>query len=67
MAVDVVSFACQDGEVFGLLEPNGAGRTTLLRWLATVPGPTAAIAPVDGPEARGSDSVGCVFSLMMLI
>src|SRR5690606_9258479 len=34
-ALDDVSFAVQSGEIFGLLGPNGGGKTTLFRILST--------------------------------
>ena len=40
-AVRGVSFAVDEGEVFGLLGPNGAGKTTTLRVLTTLLPPTA--------------------------
>ena len=30
-AVKGISFAVEDGEIFGLLGPNGAGKSTLIR------------------------------------
>ena len=33
-ALDEVSFAVQRGELFGLIGPDGAGKTTLFRLLA---------------------------------
>lgn len=35
-AVDDVSFEVQAGELFGLIGPDGAGKTTLFRILATL-------------------------------
>ncbi len=36
LAVDHLSFSVQEGEVYGLLGPTGAGKTTTLRILATL-------------------------------
>ena len=38
-ALDGVSFAVEEGTVFGLLGPNGAGKTTAVRILTTILGP----------------------------
>jgi ABC-2 type transport system ATP-binding protein len=35
-AVKGVSFAVQEGEIFGLLGPNGAGKSTLIRMMTTL-------------------------------
>lgn len=40
LAVDHISFAVQQGEVFGFLGPNGAGKTTTQRMLTTLLEPT---------------------------
>ncbi len=40
VAVDDVSFAVEDGELFGLLGPNGAGKTTIIKMLTTFLIPT---------------------------
>jgi len=52
-AVDGVSFDVQAGEIFGLLGPNGAGKTTTLGMLATLVGPTAGEAWVEGRSVVG--------------
>ena len=57
-AVEDVSFAVQQGEVFGLLGPNGAGKSTLIRMLTTLLPPTAGTARVNGFDVtRDADQV----------
>lgn len=48
VAVNDLSFAVNQGEVFGLLGPNGAGKTTTLRILATLIRPDSGDATVNG-------------------
>lgn len=47
-AVDTVSFAVNRGELFGLIGPDGAGKTTLFRLLTTLIAPDGGSATVDG-------------------
>ena len=47
-AVRGVSFAIEQGELFGLLGPNGAGKTTTIKMLITLLIPTAGTARVLG-------------------
>jgi ABC-type multidrug transport system ATPase subunit len=47
-ALDGVSFVAQNGELFGLVGPDGAGKTTLFRILTTLIVPDAGTATVLG-------------------
>ncbi len=48
LAVDHISFNAKAGEVFGLLGPHGAGKTTTMRILCTVLKPTGGVARLAG-------------------
>ncbi len=57
-AVDGVDLAVGYGEIFGLIGPDGAGKTTLIRLLATVIPPTAGTARVLGYDiTRDQESI----------
>jgi ABC-2 type transport system ATP-binding protein len=47
-AVDALSFDVRAGEIFGLVGPDGAGKTTTLRMLAGIMPPDAGTATVGG-------------------
>ena len=47
-ALDHISFEVERGELFGLIGPDGAGKTTLFRVLATLLNPDEGGAEVDG-------------------
>jgi ABC-2 type transport system ATP-binding protein len=47
-AVDNLSFAVRAGEIFGLVGPDGAGKTTTMRMLASVMRPDAGNVLLDG-------------------
>lgn len=48
LAVDNVSFSVNRGELFGLIGPDGAGKTSLFRMLTTLLLPDTGTAAVDG-------------------
>ncbi len=52
LAVREVTFRCHPGQVYGLLGANGAGKTTILRLLATLLEPTSGSLRVAGFDAR---------------
>ena len=47
-AVDSLSFSVRPGEIFGLVGPDGAGKTTTMRMLASVMRPDAGKVVIDG-------------------
>src|ERR1700730_4774157 len=49
-ALDELSLEIQPGEVFGLLGPNGSGKTTALRLLLGFLRPTSGHARIDGHD-----------------
>jgi ABC-2 type transport system ATP-binding protein len=48
IAVDAVSFSVNQGEIFGLIGPDGAGKTSIFRMLTTLLLPDGGSATVDG-------------------
>jgi len=51
-AVNGVSFAIDEGEIFGLLGPNGAGKTTTIRILSTILEPDRGDVTIGGYSIR---------------
>src|SRR6188474_3194431 len=50
VAVDSVSFTVDKGELFGLIGPDGAGKTSIFRMLTTLLLPDGGSAAVDGHD-----------------
>jgi len=57
VALANVSFEVQAGEIFGLLGPNGGGKSSLFRILSTMMSPTEGRAAVAGHDVS-SDAAG---------
>jgi ABC-2 type transport system ATP-binding protein len=51
-AVDQVSFTVRQGEIFGLLGANGAGKTTVIKMLTGILPPTGGAGAVAGADMR---------------
>ncbi|MDR2720131.1 MAG: ATP-binding cassette domain-containing protein [Nitrososphaerota archaeon] len=65
-AVDNLSISVDKGEIFGLLGPNGTGKTTTVSMLCTILAPTSGTATVDGYDivkesSKVRKSIGIVF------
>jgi ABC-2 type transport system ATP-binding protein len=71
VALDNIGFQVRDGEVFGILGPNGGGKSTLFRILSTMMAPTSGTALIAGFDV-GRDAaavrrnVGVVFQTQSL-
>jgi ABC-2 type transport system ATP-binding protein len=64
-AVDALSFDVRAGEIFGLVGPDGAGKTTTLRMLAGIMLPDAGTAVVGGADVvRDPESAKHALSYM---
>ena len=50
-AVDRISFSIEEAELFGFIGPDGAGKTTLFRMIATLLTPDEGAVRVDGLDA----------------
>jgi ABC-2 type transport system ATP-binding protein len=71
VAVDHISFEVEEGEVFGFLGANGAGKTSTIMMLATALKPTFGTATVYGYDIlrerdRVRESIGIVFEELSL-
>lgn len=64
-AVNGVSFAVDEGEIFGFLGPNGAGKTTTIKMLCTLLKPTTGQARIAGHDViREAHAVRRVIGLV---
>jgi ABC-2 type transport system ATP-binding protein len=71
VALSNVGFEVKQGEIFGLLGPNGGGKSTLFRVLATMMAPTEGSAAIAGHDvvrepAAVRRTVGVVFQTQSL-
>ncbi len=71
VALSNVNFDVAPGEIFGLLGPNGGGKSSLFRILATMMAPTEGSAEINGHDVASDPSgvrrsVGVVFQTQSL-
>jgi ABC-2 type transport system ATP-binding protein len=71
VAVDHISFEVEEGEVFGFLGANGAGKTSTVMMLATALNPSSGTATVCGYDIirerdKVRESIGIVFESLSL-
>lgn len=55
--MDRVDLTVEEGELFGLLGPNRAGKTTLIKLLCTLIAPTSGTARVNGYDLREEEKI----------
>ena len=48
LAVDNISFSVENGEIFGLIGPDGSGKTSIFRMLTTLIHPDSGSAEIEG-------------------
>src|SRR5512138_761504 len=63
IAVDALNLEISRGELFGLVGPDGAGKTTVMRLLSAILLPTSGKAwvaghPIEGGEERIKEKIG---------
>jgi ABC-2 type transport system ATP-binding protein len=56
-AVDGLMLAVSEGQVFGLLDPNGADKSTVMKMLVTLLPPTCGTAKVAGYDLLGQPAL----------
>jgi ABC-2 type transport system ATP-binding protein len=71
VAVDHISFEVEEGEIFGFLGANGAGKTSTIMMLATALNPSSGTATVCGYDVvrerdKVRESIGIVFEELSL-
>ncbi|RLC62398.1 MAG: ABC transporter ATP-binding protein [Chloroflexi bacterium] len=71
VAVDHISFEVEEGEVFGFLGANGAGKTSTIMMMATALNPSSGTATVGGYDIirerdKVRESIGIVFEDLSL-
>jgi ABC-2 type transport system ATP-binding protein len=55
VAVDKLNLEIQRGELFGLVGPDGAGKTTIMRLLSAILQPTSGDAWIAGHSIHGEE------------
>ncbi len=52
-AVDGVTLTVSEGEILGLVGPNGSGKTTMVNLVSSVLPPTSGVVLIEGTDTRG--------------